>query len=99
VISYHLVNLKAVPWFRRLVAGFPTRGPGFESRSGHVGFVVVKRNWGRSSPSTLISFGNSLRRLLHIHYHPSSVASTVGKIMVDVPIGLGLIPAQETKNN
>jgi hypothetical protein len=30
----------AVPYLRRLVAGFPPRRPRFEPRSGHVGFVV-----------------------------------------------------------
>jgi hypothetical protein len=33
---------QAVPRLRRLVAGFIPRRPGFESRSGHVGFVVDK---------------------------------------------------------
>jgi hypothetical protein len=31
---------KAVPHLMRLVAGFPPRCPGFDPRSGHVGFVV-----------------------------------------------------------
>jgi hypothetical protein len=31
-----------VPLLRRLVADFPPRRPGFEHRSGHVGFVVYK---------------------------------------------------------
>jgi hypothetical protein len=38
----HLPPTKAVPHFRRLVAGFPPLRPGFEPRSGHVGFVVDK---------------------------------------------------------
>jgi hypothetical protein len=33
---------QTVPYFRRLVAGFPPRRPGFEPRSVHVGFVVDK---------------------------------------------------------
>jgi hypothetical protein len=33
---------EAMPYLRRLVAGFPPRRPGFEPRSGHVGFVVDK---------------------------------------------------------
>jgi hypothetical protein len=32
----------AVPWLKRLVAGFPPRRPGFDPRSGHVGFAVDK---------------------------------------------------------
>jgi hypothetical protein len=35
-------NLTAVPWLRQFVAGFRPRLPGFEPRSGHVGFVVDK---------------------------------------------------------
>jgi hypothetical protein len=33
---------RAVPQLRRLVAGFPPRRPGFQPRSGHVGFLVDK---------------------------------------------------------
>jgi hypothetical protein len=43
----------------RLVAGFPTRRPGFEPRSGHVGFVVGKWHWGMFFPSTSVSPANS----------------------------------------
>jgi hypothetical protein len=34
--------LMAVPWLRRLVAGFPPRRPGFDPGSVQVGFVVDK---------------------------------------------------------
>jgi hypothetical protein len=34
------VRLRAIPKFRRLFAGFPLRRPGFDTMSGHVGFVV-----------------------------------------------------------
>jgi hypothetical protein len=50
--------IKAVPQLRRLVAGFPQRRPGFEPRSGHVGFVVdnvALRHWGRFFPSASFS--------------------------------------------
>jgi hypothetical protein len=33
---------RAVPWLRRLAAGFPPRRPGFDPGSVHVGFVVDK---------------------------------------------------------
>jgi hypothetical protein len=33
-------HLKAVPQFRKLVAGFPSQRSGFEHGSGHMGFVV-----------------------------------------------------------
>jgi hypothetical protein len=35
-------SAEAVPYVRRLVAGFPRRQPGFELGSGYVGFVVDK---------------------------------------------------------
>jgi hypothetical protein len=41
-ISAPTLKGMAVPWLRRLVTGFPLRRPGFEPRSGHVGFVVDK---------------------------------------------------------
>jgi hypothetical protein len=48
-----------VPWLRRLVAGFPPRRPGFETRSGHVEFVVDKVAVGRFTPSTSVSAASS----------------------------------------
>jgi hypothetical protein len=42
VNTLHCLLEKAVHWFRRLVAGFIPRRPGFEPRSGHVGFGVDK---------------------------------------------------------
>jgi hypothetical protein len=44
-VAYHKLHYpsgKAVPYFRQLVAILPPRRPGFEPRSGHVGFVVDK---------------------------------------------------------
>jgi hypothetical protein len=47
--------MKAVPWFRRLVAGLSPRRSGFAPRSIHVGFVVDKVTLGRVfSPSSSI---------------------------------------------
>jgi hypothetical protein len=60
--------LKAVPYLRRLVAGFSPRMPGFAPRAAHVGFVVDKVALGqiflrilRSSPVNIIP------PLFHIH--------------------------------
>jgi hypothetical protein len=36
------IQLKAVPWLRRLVAGLSLRRPGFDPGSVHVGCVVDK---------------------------------------------------------
>jgi hypothetical protein len=48
-----------VPQLRRLVAGFPARLPWFDSRSGHVGFVVDRAALGGGySPSTSVSHDN-----------------------------------------
>jgi hypothetical protein len=49
----------AVSYLRGLVVVFRQRRPGFESMSGHVGFVVDKVAWGRFSPSTSASPANS----------------------------------------
>jgi hypothetical protein len=89
------MDFEAVPELRRLVAGFPPRRPGFEPRSGYVGFVVDKVALGQvffedfSVPCQL-----SFHRLLHTH-HLSSRAGTTGQLVADVPSGLGLTPPQE----
>jgi hypothetical protein len=70
-----------------LVGGFPPPLPGFEPRSGHVGFVVDKvALWHVFSEY----FGFHL--LLHIRNRLSSGAGTIGQIVADVPSGLGLTP-------
>jgi hypothetical protein len=82
----------AAPWLRRLVTGFPSRRPAFESKSGHVGFMVDK-----VAPEQVFSeyFGFlcqfSFHRLLHTH-HLSSGAGTIGQLVADVPSGLSLTP-------
>jgi hypothetical protein len=83
--------------WRRLVAGFPPRRPGFEPRSGHVGFVVDKVALGQVF-SEYFDFPCqcSFHRLLHTH-HLSSGAGTIGQLVADVPSGLSLTPPQETK--
>jgi hypothetical protein len=37
-----VMDIEAVPWLRRLVAGLSPRRPGFDVGSVHVGFVVDK---------------------------------------------------------
>jgi hypothetical protein len=78
IVDYSLLTVKycmqytrtmAVPYFERLVAGFPPWRPGFELRSRHVGFVVDK------VPKY---------RLLHIHHLPFGVG-TIGQLVADVP--------------
>jgi hypothetical protein len=92
------VGRMAVPYPRRLVAGFPPWRPGFEPKSSLVGFVVDKVALGQVF-SEYFCFRNqfSFDRLLHIHHHLSSEAGTVGQLMACVPSGLSLIPPQETK--
>jgi hypothetical protein len=82
---------------RRLVAGFPPWRPGFEPRSGHVGFVVGKVALGQVF-SEYFDFPCQFlfHRLLHIHHHLSSGAGTIGQLVADVPSGLSLTPPRPT---
>jgi hypothetical protein len=78
-ISYILK--KAVPQLKRLVAGFPPRRPGFDPRSGYVGFVVDKVALGQVF-SEYIGFPcqSSFHQLLHNHHHQlSSGAGTISQ--------------------
>jgi hypothetical protein len=88
----------AVPSLRRLVDGFPQRGPWFETTSGHVGFVVDEVALGQDF-SKYFGFPCqfSFHRLLHIHHHLSSGARTVGQIVDNLPNGLSLTPPKEIK--
>jgi hypothetical protein len=78
-----------------IVAGSPPR-PRFETRSGHVGFVVDKVALGQVF-SQYFDFPCqfSFHRLLHTH-HLSSGAGTTGQLVAGVPSGLSLTPPQET---
>jgi hypothetical protein len=49
----------AMPWLKRLAAGFPSQWRRFDFRSGHVRFVVDSVVFGRFSPSTSVSPANS----------------------------------------
>jgi hypothetical protein len=60
----------AVPQLRRLASGFPLRRPGFDPRSGHVGFVVDKMVLGQVFSEDFGFPGQfSFHQMLHIH-HP-----------------------------
>jgi hypothetical protein len=90
-----LSPIAAVPWLRRLVVGFPPRWPGFEPRSGHVGFVVDKVALGRVFREYFcFPCQYSFHRLLHIH-HLSFGAGTIGQIVTEVPSGLGFTPPHQ----
>jgi hypothetical protein len=93
--------MKAVPWFRRLVAGFPPLRPAFDPRSGHVRLLVDKMTLGQVFSEYLgFHCQLSFHRLLHNHHYLSSGAGTIGQIVTEVPSGLSLtLPKQikETK--
>jgi hypothetical protein len=80
----------------RLVAGYPPRRPGFDSRSSHVRFVVDKMALGQVSSEY---FGFPCQFSFHqmLHSYLSSGAGTIGKLVADVPSGLSLTPPHETK--
>jgi hypothetical protein len=66
----------AVPYLKRLVAGFPLRLSGFEAKSGHVGFVVDKVALRHFFPSTSVSPADSHSTdcsTFIIIYHPGLV--------------------------
>jgi hypothetical protein len=46
IYSYFNNAVRAMPYFRRLVAGFPPRYLGFETRSGHLGFCDEQSRYG-----------------------------------------------------
>jgi hypothetical protein len=74
------INLKAAPYLKRLVAGFPPRRPGFDPRSGRVGFVVDKAALEQVfSEYCGFPCQSSFYQLLHNHHHLSSGAGTIGQ--------------------
>jgi hypothetical protein len=81
-------------------SGFPPQRPGFEPRSGHVGFVVEKVVLGQIiSEYWGFPCQFSFHRLLHTHHHLSSGAGTIGQLVADVPSGLSLTPPQGKEEN
>jgi hypothetical protein len=85
------MHTKAVPYLRRLVAGFPPRRTGLEPMSVYVGFVVNKVAVGQAFPE-YFSFPCQFwfHQLLHIHHYLSSRAGTIGQTVADVPSELSL---------
>jgi hypothetical protein len=79
----------------RAIVQAVSRRPGFEPRSGHVGFVVDKVALGQVlSENVRFPCQFSLHRLLHTH-HLSSGAGTADQLVADVPSGVSLTPPQE----
>jgi hypothetical protein len=70
---------EAVPYLKRLVAGFSPRWPGFDPRSGYVGFVVDKVAFGQVFSKYFGFPCQSFQQLLHNHHHRSSGAGTIGQ--------------------
>jgi hypothetical protein len=81
---------RAVPYVRRLAAGFPPQRSGFELGSGHVRFVATKRHLGR------FPCRPSFHQLLHNHPHISG-AGTMGPSVTTVPSELSLTPLRIIK--
>jgi hypothetical protein len=76
-----VLPLKAAPWLKRLVAGFPPRRSGIRARVWSCGILWwTKWRWGRFSPRTSVSPAN-----LHStncsknHPHLSSGVCTIGQ--------------------
>jgi hypothetical protein len=64
----------AAPYLKRLVAGFPTRRPGFELGSGQIGFVVDKVALGQVFSEYFgFPFQSLFHQILHHHNHPGQV--------------------------
>jgi hypothetical protein len=71
--GHYLILCAAAPQLKGLVAGFPQRRPGFNPRSGKVGFVVDKVAL-RQVFSEYFGFPcHSFHQILHPHNHPGQV--------------------------
>jgi hypothetical protein len=65
---------------KRLVAGFPPRGPGFKTGSSHVKFVVDKLTLGQVFSKYFGFPCQSLfHQFIHNHHHLSSEAGTINQ--------------------
>jgi hypothetical protein len=80
----------------RLVASLSPRRPGFESRSGNLGFVVGKTAQGQEFSGYFYFPYDSFHRLIHTRHHPSLGTGAVCQIVADVPIELSLTLTQES---
>jgi hypothetical protein len=77
------------------VDGFSQRRAAFDPKPGHMGFMVHKMAL-RHIFSEYFGFSyQSLNRMLHSDYHPSSGVGTTGHTVDDVTSGLSPIPLQE----
>jgi hypothetical protein len=66
ILKVNKALVKAVPWFRRLVAGLSPQRPGISPGSLHVGFVVDKLALGQVFPRELwFSSVNFIPPVLH----------------------------------
>jgi hypothetical protein len=74
---YHLI--RAAPYLKRLVAGFPPRRPGFKPGSTHVGFVVDKLAVGQVSSEY---FGFPCQSSFHNHHHLSIIWGWYNRLVV-----------------
>jgi hypothetical protein len=91
------MSVKAVPQLRQLVTSFQPQRPGFEPRSGHVGFVVDKVELAYVySEYSAFPYQFSFHQLLYTH-HLSPGADTIGQIVADILNGLSLTPPDEKK--
>jgi hypothetical protein len=93
--TFEVIKVKV----HRPCRSFPQRRPGFEPRSGHVGFVdkvALGQNFSEyfGSPCQF-----SFHRLLHSHHHHYLISGygTTGQTVVDIPSGPSLSPLLETK--
>jgi hypothetical protein len=90
----------AVPYFRQLVVGFPPRRPGFEPKSGHVGFLVNKVTLRQVFPEYFgFLYQFPFHRTLHTHHHIWSGAGTTDQTVTAVPSRLSLSSSQEIKTH
>jgi hypothetical protein len=75
------------------------RQPGFEPRSGHVGFVMDKRALGQVLPVYFCFFCHSFQRMVHTQHLISSGVHTLSQIVADVPGWLNVTSLQEKEED
>jgi hypothetical protein len=85
--NFHKLIVTHQIWMAVLVAGFPSRRPGFGPGSGHVGFEVDNVALSQVfSEYFRFPCQFSFHQLLHSHHHLSSGAGTIGRIVAEVPV-------------
>jgi hypothetical protein len=89
-----LLLSRVVSQLRRWVAAFPPPRLGFDTKSGHVEFVVDRVALGHVFPKYFgLACQFSSHRLLHTHL--SSGAAPIGRTVASVPSGLSFNPPHE----